>query len=160
MTFRGRLLTLAVAMMMAGIVALCWTSSRADAMASYACPYTLSQTYSASLRLIRVDNGFTITERDPDAAYIMFEYESRESGTRVSPGAIEMVPSGDHVMVQVKLPQMPRYHEEVLLNALKRKLESEYGEPPRRAKPKPKPEPEPEPKPKPKKRPDAGADAD
>jgi hypothetical protein len=101
------------------------------------------------LRLIRVDNGFSVTERDPEAAYIMFDYESRESGTRVTPGAIEMVPSGDSVTVVVKLSQMPRYHEEVLLNALKRKLESDYGEPPAKRKPKPEPD----------ERPDGGADA-
>jgi hypothetical protein len=142
------MLALATATMIAGFVALCFPSSRAEAKATYPSPYTLSQTYSAALRLIRVDNGFKITERDPDAAYIMFDYESAESGSRVSPGAIELVPAGDHIMVFVKLPQMPRYHEEVLMNGLKRKLESEYGEPPEKRKPKPPP----------KEQPDAGAD--
>jgi hypothetical protein len=149
MMSRGRMLGVVAAMVTSGLLTLGWTIAEADAKASYACPYTMSQTYSAALRLIRVDNGFSVTERDPEAAYIMFDYESRESGTRVTPGAIEMVPSGDSVTVVVKLAQMPRYHEEVLLNALKRKLESDYGEPP--AKPKPKPEPD--------ERPDGGADA-
>lgn len=129
------------------LFAVCLAVPEAEAQATYASPYTLAQTYSAALRLIRVDNGFKIVERDPEAAYIMFEYVSRESGERVSPGAIEMVPSGDRITVQVKLPQMPRYHEQVLADALKRKLESEYGEPPRK-----KPE---EPA---KEKPDAGPD--
>jgi len=129
------------------VASLCWTSFDASAKASYACPYTLTQTYSAALRLLRVDNGYNVTERDPDAAYILFDYQSRESGNRTTSGAIEMIPSGDNVTVLVKLPQMPSYHETVLLDSLKRKLESEYGEPPRR------------PQPKPKDPPDAGADA-
>ena len=144
---RGPLLGLAAAAAMATSL-VCWTWDVASAKVSYPCPYSLSQTYSAALRLLRVDNGYTVTERDPEAAYIMFDYSSPESGTRVTPGAIEMVPRGDAVMVVVKLPQMPRYHEDVLLNALKRKLESEYGEPTKPSKPKP------------DERPDAGPDAD
>jgi hypothetical protein len=120
----------------------------AGADASYASPYTLGQTYSAALRLIRVDNGFQITERDPEAAYILFEYEHPESGTRITPGAIELIPRTDRVTVLVKLPKMPRYHEEALANALRRKLETEYGDPPPRTKPRP-----------PDDTPDAGRDA-
>ncbi|MCL2824938.1 MAG: hypothetical protein FWD57_13195 [Polyangiaceae bacterium] len=125
------------------LLLMCLATVDALAKATYACPYSMAQTYSAALRLLRVDNGFAVTERDPDAAYILFEYASRESGNRVTPGAIEIVPSGDSVMVIVKLPQMPRYHEEVLLDGLKRKLETEYGEPPKKAKPKPEPAPAP-----------------
>lgn len=150
MISRARLLAVLSAASLAVLVVLCVPSTPAEAKATYASPYTLGQTYSAALRLIRVDNGFKINERDPDAAYILFDYESHESGTRVTPGAIEMVPGRDHVTVLVKLPKMPRYHEEVMMNALKRKLQSDYGEPP------PKREPEPPPR---EEEPDAGADA-
>jgi hypothetical protein len=136
MMTRGQMLGTWAAMALAGLATLCWITADAQAKASYTCPYSLTQTYSAALRLIRVDNGFAVTERDPDAAYLMFEYESRESGSRVTPGAIEMVPNGEGVMVVVKLPKMPRYHEEVLLDALKRKLQFDYGEPPSKQKPK------------------------
>ncbi len=142
-------LAIAVASLITLCALMCLSVPRADAKARYTSPYTLSQNYSAALRLIRVDHGFEIVERDPDAAYIMFKYESHESGSRVTPGAIEMVPRRDHVQVFVKLPKMPRYHEEVMKTELERKLKEEYGEPPER------PEPEP-----PEEEPDAGAGED
>ncbi len=139
MTIRGRLLALTGVVMAAIVTILSWTAGEADAKASYISPYTLPQTYGAALRLIRVDKGFKIVERDPDAAYIMFEYVSAESGKRITPGAIEMIPGKDSVTVQVKLHQMPRYHEDVMADALKRKLRSEYGDPPPKRRPKPQP---------------------
>ena len=101
------------------------------------CPGTYTLTDALGDGLLRVDNGFQITERDPEAAYILFEYQHPESGTRVTPGAIELIPRANQVTVLVKLTKMPRYHEEVLASSLRRKLEAEYGEPPPRTKPKP-----------------------
>jgi hypothetical protein len=92
-------------------------------------PYTLAQTYNAALRLVRVDMGLKITEKDPAAAYVMFDYKSSESGGRISPGSVEMMESGRLVKVVVQLGQMPRYHEQVLSDALQKKLRDEYGEP-------------------------------
>lgn len=131
------LFTLAIAASVLGIVAV--TPRSAMAKVSYACPYTSAQAYSASLRLLRVDHGFDITERDPDAAYILFEYKSNEGGSRVSSGAIEIIEKGKELMVQVSLPKMPQYHERVLLDNLRKKLESEYGEPPVRKDPRKEP---------------------
>lgn len=104
----------------------------ADAKATFDSAYTLQQTYNAALRLIRVDMGLKVTERDPDAAYLLFDYKSPESGTRVVPGAIELVKSGQSVKVIVQLPQMPRYHEQVMVDSLAKKLANDYGDPPRR----------------------------
>ena len=101
----------------------------ASAKASFDSPYTLTQTYNAALRLVRVDLGLTVTERDPSAAYIMFDYKSTESGHRTTPGSIEMLESGRAVKVVVQLGQMPRYHEQVMSDALAKKLRDEYGEP-------------------------------
>jgi hypothetical protein len=81
--------------------------------------------------MIRVDMGFKITEKDSEAAYIMFEYKSSESGNKVTPGSIEMVPQSSQVQVVVQLPQMPQYHEEVMANSLKKKLQQDYGDPPK-----------------------------
>ncbi|MFO0660372.1 MAG: hypothetical protein U0165_11165 [Polyangiaceae bacterium] len=47
------------------------------------------------------------------------------------------MPSGNTIKVVVQLSQMPRYHEQVLANALTKKLRDDYGEPP----PPPKPTP-------------------
>lgn len=109
------------------------------AKASFDSHYTFEQTYNAALRLIRVDLGLKITERDPEAAYLLFDYKSAETGSRVMPGSIELVRSGEVVKVVVQLSQMPRYHEQVMADALAKKLQHDYGDPPKRKAPAPEP---------------------
>jgi len=109
----------------------------AEAKATFASPYTRDQIYNAALRMIRVDLGHKITERDPEAAYILFEYTSSESGNRATPGSIEMIPRADSVAVIIQLPRMPSYHEEMLAEQLRRKMLTDYGAPPKRQPPKP-----------------------
>jgi hypothetical protein len=36
------------------------------------------------------------------------------------------------VRVVVQIPQMPGYHEQVLIDALQRKMRAEYGDPPKK----------------------------
>src|SRR5262249_9663914 len=97
--------------------------------AGFDSPYTLAQTYNTALRLVRVDMGLAITEKDPSAAYLLFDYKSTESGQRVVPGSIEMLDSGRSIKVVIQLSQMPRYHEQVMSDQLAKKLRDEYGEP-------------------------------
>jgi hypothetical protein len=104
-----------------------------EAKTSFDSPYTLAQTYNSALRLVRVDLGLNITERDPAAAYLLFDYKSSESGQRTVAGSIEMLDSGRSVKVVVQLSQMPRYHEQVMSDALAKKLREEYGDPAPRA---------------------------
>jgi hypothetical protein len=108
-------------------------SRSVEAKAGFDSPYTLAQTYNAALRLVRVDMGLAITERDPAAAYLLFDYKSTESGQRLVPGSIEMLDSGRSIKVVVQLSQMPRYHEQVMSDQLAKKLREEYGEPAPRA---------------------------
>ena len=35
--------------------------------------YTLPQAFGAALRYLRVDLGFEVTEKDPEAAYLLFK---------------------------------------------------------------------------------------
>ena len=105
---------------------------KAEARASFDSPYTFEQTFNAALRLVRVDRGYKVTEKDQAAGYVLFEYKSHESGERTTVGAVEMVTSGTVVKVVVQLAQMPRYHEQVLADAIERKLKEEYGAPPPR----------------------------
>jgi hypothetical protein len=100
-----------------------------DAKASFESPYTLAQTYNAALRLLRVDLGLTVTEKDPAVAYILFDYKSAETSQRNVAGSIEMLDAGRTVKVIVQLAQMPRYHEQIISDALGRKLRSDYGDP-------------------------------
>lgn len=113
----------------------------ADASAAYTSLYTYDQTFGTALRYVRVDQGFKITEKDPELGYVMFEYTSPESGSQVTPGSIEIVRGQDRVLVTVQIPKMPRYHEQALVEGLARKLVAEHGEPVRK-KPDPPPPPE------------------
>ncbi len=104
-------------------------SEEVRASASYGSPYTFDQTYSTALRMLRVDLGYKVTEKDAENGYILFEYSSPESGNRVCTGAIELVKNKANVQVTVQIPAMPQYHEQMIADALSRKLTSDYGEP-------------------------------
>jgi hypothetical protein len=119
----------AVALAASALFAALVRSGPVEAKASFDSPYTLAQTYNAALRMVRVDLGLPITERDPSAAYLLFDYKSTESGQKVVPGSIEMLDSGKTIKVVIQLSQMPRYHEQVMSDLLVKKLREEYGDP-------------------------------
>jgi len=91
-------------------------SRTADASAVYASPYTFDQTFATSVRLLHVDMGFKILEKDKDLGYIMFEYTSPESGSRVANGSLELVETRKGTSVSVQLPSMPQYHEQMIID--------------------------------------------
>jgi hypothetical protein len=131
--FVGALSGVAVA---AAIVA---TAPFADAKATYESPYGFDRTWNAALRLVRVDNGWKVNEKEEASGYILFDYKSPE-GSKSSQGSFELVRGRDTnspVSVLVQLPQMPHYHEQVLLDSLSSKMRREYGDPPARRKPAP-----------------------
>jgi hypothetical protein len=120
----GALLGLAVA------AAIVTTGPSASARSDYDSTYGYDRTWTAALRLVRVDLGFKITEKDEASGYLMFDYKSPESHG-ASPGSIELVRSGDgSVRVVVQLTQMPRYHEQLMVDELAKKMRREYGDPP------------------------------
>ncbi len=129
-------------------VALAFAVVVARAKSTYESPYGYERTWNAAVRLVRVDNGWKVSEKDDAGGYILFEYRSPESG-KATPGSIELVrrPGADGpVTVLAQLPRMPHYHEQVLLDALAAKMRGEYGDAPAHTRP---PAPPP---------PDAGAD--
>lgn len=134
-----RVLALLIALVLP-VSLLVW-SSEVRASAGYASPYTFDQTYSTALRLLRVDLGYKVTEKDAENGYILFEYTSPESGKRVCAGAIELVKTKERVQVKVQIPAMPQYHEQMIADALSKKLTSDYGEPPKKKDPPPPPPP-------------------
>jgi hypothetical protein len=90
------------------------------------------------MRLVRVDLGLKVAEKDESAGYLLFDYVSSEAGRKSVPGSMEFVRSKDgQVRVIVQIPKMPGYHEQVLVDSLARKLRSEYGEPPKSPAPSP-----------------------
>lgn len=94
-------------------------------------PYPMETTWNAAVRLVRVDMGMPITERDQDLGYFTFSYRD---GARTVPGSLELVRTevdgrpGARIIVQI--PQMPTYVESLILTRLARKLRTEFGEPP------------------------------
>ena len=139
-----------------GLLASLSTSTRpALARSEAELTYTREQTFSAALRYLRVDLAYEVTEKDAEAAYLLFSFSAPELNQKTARGSIEVVQRERTVRLFVNLPQLPSYHEEVLKRGLIEKLRVEYGEPPAPAPRKPekapskKPAPEPtEPEPK------------
>ncbi|MFO7178696.1 MAG: hypothetical protein DIU78_008370 [Pseudomonadota bacterium] len=98
--------------------------------------YTKAQTFSAALRFVRVDRGYEVTEKDAEAAYVLFRYPVPGSKSEAN-GSVEVVETPSGVKIFVQLPKLPEYHEAMLRDALLRKLRDEYGPPPRAPKPPP-----------------------
>jgi hypothetical protein len=124
-------------MLALGVLLLCLPAgARVEAESGY----SKAQTYSGALRYLRVDLGYEVLEKDPDAAYLVFRYLPPGQPKGGSTGTLEVVDRGDGVRVFVRLPSMPEYHEVVLRDGLMKKLRDEYGAPPPR-KPAAKPAP-------------------
>jgi hypothetical protein len=144
----GRVLVI-VALALALICSAAVVGARVEADTEY----TKAQTYSGALRYLRVDLGFEVVEKDPEAAYLVFRYLPPGQSKSDALGTVEIVESGDHVRLFVRIPRMPEYHEVVLRDGLLRKLRDEYGPPvPHKPEPPPKDPPSKEPPP------DAGTD--
>lgn len=135
----------------AAIAAAIAVAAGAEAKSAYESPYGYERTWNAALRLVRVDNGWKINEKDEANGYLLFDYAAPQSG-KTTPGSLELVRGRDTqtgVSVLVQLPQMPHYHEQVILDALAAKMRREYGDPPEPPAPPTRREP-----------PDGGPDAD
>lgn len=92
--------------------------------------HTFDQVWGAAIRLIRVDQGYPIKDRDQSVGYFLFDYE--DDG-RMYPGSVELVriadQGGGEIRVVIQIPAMPSYIERMLLDKLEKKLVHEYGEP-------------------------------
>jgi hypothetical protein len=93
--------------------------------------YSKAQTYSGALRYVRVDLGYEVVEKDPDAAYLIFKYTAPgQTKAAAVTGTLEIVEANAGVRLFVSLPRMPEYHERMLRDGLLKKLREEYGAPP------------------------------
>lgn len=132
-------------------VVLLGIPSGAEARSDRDFDYRWEQVWSAAVRMVRVDLRFPIVDQDESIGYLLFEY--RDHG-RAYPGSIELVRvegrRREHIKVVVRIPAMPSYIEQMMLDRLARKLRDELGEPP------PPPPPPREPDPPAEEPPDAG----
>lgn len=130
----ARRLSLALAL------ACCSLSAAAQARVEGGSSYTKAQTFSGALRLLRVDRGYEVVEKDVDAAYVLFRYPL-PGQKELANGALEVVETTSGVKVFVQLARMPAYHETLLRDALLKKLREDYGPPPPKPAPPAKPDP-------------------
>jgi len=105
-------------------------SPPAGARAEVDIGYTREQAFSAALRYLRVDLAYEVTEKDADAAYLLFSFSDPELQKKTGHGSIEVVQRERTVRLLVSLPELPSYREDVLKRGLLEKLHTEYGEPP------------------------------
>jgi len=96
--------------------------------------YTFEQTWNSALRLVRVDLGYKVVEKDEKAGYILFEYTDK--GT-TSSASLELLPNEKAVRVVCQIPKFPSYHETFVLDRLAKKLKEEHGAPVEKPKPTP-----------------------
>jgi len=123
----------------AALAAPAWARSEAEI------GYSREQAFSAALRYLRVDLGYEVTEKDADAAYLLFSFTDAELAGKTAHGSIEVVQRQRSVRLFVSLPELPSYREELLKRGLLDKLRTEYGEPSEAAPERPPPKKEPEP---------------
>jgi hypothetical protein len=102
----------------------------AEARVSGEVTYTYAQTWQAAVRLVRVDLGCPITDRDEEMGFVLFEYQN---AGRSYPGSLEVVRSTDergveHIRVTVQVNAMPSYVERMIFDRLTRKLREDFGE--------------------------------
>ena len=91
--------------------------------------YPYSRVWTTAVRLMRVDFECTITEKDKDDGYFLFEYPDHG---KQFPGSVELVAVKDandneSVRVVLQVPAMPSYVEGMMMERLGRKLEQEFG---------------------------------
>lgn len=127
------------------LLAVLAVATPASARAMHDSPYTFDQTFGSTLRLLKVDMELEVTETNAEWGYVLFVYTNSESGSRKNRGSFTFVRDEHGVHVALQIPEMPSYHEQMIIDQLRRKLETEHGEPP----------PPPPKKPKEKKKPKA-----
>lgn len=119
-------------------LALALWPAAASARATLDVSLPLERAFSAALRFVRVDRGCTVTDKDADAAFVVFECGE----TKKSRGTIELFHQGDGqsdskrdgkrgdgrtLRIQVALPDEPHYAELRFLELFERKLKEDYG---------------------------------
>jgi len=91
--------------------------------------YSIEEIFSTSVRYVRVDRGCKVTDKDGDAAFVMFECKVDE--THTSRGAIEIMRSQlhgkDSMRLQASLPDEGHGAELRLVELIERKLREERG---------------------------------
>jgi hypothetical protein len=114
--------------------------------------------WPTAVRFLAVDEHVKITEKDPDAGYVMFELRDDHKTFRGSLEVMTVVRDGRNlVRFVIQIEDRPSYLELAMLARLEAKLRAELGSPaPAPTKPEPEPPKKDEPRPDGNKHDDGG----
>jgi hypothetical protein len=125
--------------------------------------YRFNTIWSTTIRFIRADKGFKITDKDKENGFILFGFND-DTSEQPSTASLELLHIEDEegyqrIQLQLSIANQPSYIEIHFLDKLEEKLRDERGEPPpprkiKRPKPKPKPPEEDKPDQQPDQKPD------
>ncbi|PID39839.1 MAG: hypothetical protein CSA65_06670 [Proteobacteria bacterium] len=126
--------------------------SPALAKSERALDYSFKQVWSTAVRMIRVDRGYPVSDKDKDNGYILFVFPGKGSVKKCA-ASLELVQTKDpqgfeQIKLKLRIQHQPSWVELQFLDHLERKLRSEQGPPPPKRVRKPKKRPA-----KPKKKP-------
>lgn len=113
-------------------VAVLAAAGAAEAKTERSASYSFEVVWPTAVRHLRVDEGFTIVEKDPDVGYVVFEV--KEEGKAFS-GTLEVVRQKDQagrpaVRLVLRIGDRPAYMEAGVLDRMLAKLRKEHGDPP------------------------------
>ncbi|HEV8321206.1 MAG TPA: hypothetical protein VG389_06285 [Myxococcota bacterium] len=96
--------------------------------------YTYDQVWSATVRLLRVERGFKVVEKDIETGYIVFEFKDSAKDAKVYRATAELVRDKDGtgravVKVKLEIADKPELPHTLLHSRLAEKLRAEYGPP-------------------------------
>ena len=116
---------------LAALVLAAATPATAHAKTEHVASYPFQRAWPTAVRFLRIDEGFSILERDADTGYVVFEF--KQDG-RMFSGSLEVVSTEDDdgrpaVRLVVHIPDRPPYIERGILDRLARKLRHDYGDP-------------------------------
>src|SRR5215510_7212556 len=114
----------------AGVASITGPTSPAWARSEKTLAYARDQVWPTAVRFLVVDEHVKITDKDPDAGYVMFEL--RDDG-KIFRGALEVmtVTSGGRSQVRfvLQIADRPSWLELAMLARLEDKLRAELGSP-------------------------------
>jgi hypothetical protein len=116
------------------LVGLAGASSVATAKNSRTFDYRFDSIWSSTIRMLRVDRGYKITDKDRDNGYVLFVFPGT-GAVKQCPASLEIVPFADErgfrrQRVQLQIAHQPSYIEVNVLDALETKLRDDHGDPP------------------------------
>jgi hypothetical protein len=94
-------------------------------------PYPWPHVWPTSIRYLRVDRGYTIVDSDPEAGYVLFDFET---GERKARGSAELFATEDgsgrpSVQIKVSTDGGPVHLPHAIVDGLAQKLRAERGQP-------------------------------